>query len=216
MRCLAIVAFVFPVALVAQAPALPPETAPTAPVVLTRGEEVALARTAAPAAVAKDARVWVLEHGRYVIADSGRSGVACLVSRSQRLSLEPECGDDEAEETVLAIERFRVEQRIAGRSAAEIDRAMADSIASGRFRLPRRPAMVYMMSSSQILYDDEGTFVGRWMPHLMIYFPFLRDTEIGLPAGFESLAAPIVDKPGTPLSNIMVVMRSFATPAPTP
>jgi hypothetical protein len=191
-------------------------TTPSAPIALSRAEEIRLARSAAPEEVSKAARIYILQDGRYVIAEPGTSSVACLVSRSQLLSLEPECGDAEAEATVLAVERFRVEQRIVGRSAGDIDRAVADSIAVGRFRLPRRPAMVYMMSSAQILYDDSGIRVGRWQPHIMVYYPFLLESELGLPVGSRDMKGPMMDKPGTPLSNITIVMRSFVDPAITP
>jgi hypothetical protein len=189
---------------------------PTAPLTPTHVEEERLARSAAPPAVSAHARLYVLDHGRYIVADSGTTGVACLVSRSQALSFEPECGDPEAEATILDIERFRTEQRLAGLSPAAVSRAVADSISSGRFRLPRRPAMVYMLSSAQILYDDQGKFVGRWRPHLMIYYPFLRESDIGLPAGSSDVAAPLIDKPGTPLSDVMIVMRNFVDPASGP
>ena len=194
--------------------ALSAQTPP--PVHLSRSEEIRLAVSGAPPAVTKDARVYVIENGRYVVAQPGKTGVACQISRSQTLSLEPECGDEEADKTVLAIERFRVEQRLAGRPNADIDRAVADSIAAGRFRLPRRPAMVYMMSSAQILYSDNGSFVGRWLPHLMLYIPFLRESDIGVSVGSMDVKGPMVDKPGTALSNITVVMRNFVDPAPVP
>lgn len=193
----------------------PPST-PAPRVILSRSEEIRLAVSGAPPAVTKDARVYVLKNGRYVVAQPGKTGVACQISRSQALSLEPECGDEEADKTVLAIERFRVEQRLAGRPNADIVRAVADSIAAGRFRLPRRPAMVYMMSSAQILYSDNGSFVGRWLPHLMLYIPFLRESDIGVSVGSMDVKGPMVDKPGTALSNITVVMRNFVDPAPVP
>lgn len=192
----------------------PPPSPPALPVILSQSEEIRLAVSGAPAAVTKDARVYVLKNGRYVVAQAGKTGVACQITRSQALSLEPECGDEEADQTVLAIERFRVEQRLAGRPNADIDRAVADSIAAGRFRLPRRPAMVYMMSSAQILYSDNGSFVGCWLPHLMLYIPFLRESDIGVPVGSTDVKGPMVDKPGTALSNITVVMRSFVDPPP--
>ena len=195
--------------------ALSAQTPPPA-VTLSRSEEIRLALSAAPPAVTQGARVYVLEQERYVVAEPGKTAVACQVSRSQARSLEPECGDQEADQTVLAIERFRAERRLAGQPNADIERAVADSIAAGRFRLPRRPAMVYMMSSAQILYSDEGSFVGRWLPHLMLYIPFLREPDIGVPLGSTDVGGPMVDKPGTALSNITIVTRSFVDPAPAP
>ena len=138
------------------------------------------------------------------------------MARSQRLSLEPECGDTEAEATWFTVERWKVEQRLAGRTPAEVDRTTRDSLAAGRSRVPRRPAMVYMMSSAQVLYDENGKFAGRWMPHTMLYFPNLNATDLGVAAGHSDHAAPSVDRPGTPWSNIVTVVRSWVDPAPAP
>ena len=110
--------------------------------------------------------------------------------------------------------RLSVEMRHAGASQEEIDRATADGISSGRFRLPTRPAMTYMMSSSQVLYNDEGNLVGNWRPHLMIFYPYLTPDELGL-FGSPSTDAAIVVDPGTPLSNIMIVVEEFVDPVRT-
>jgi len=203
----------FPVALGAQTPASP---AQGTPVVFSRTAEVSLARSAAPAAVSTGARVYVLEGGHYVMAENGTSGMVCQVMRTRPLALEPECGDPEASETILVVDRFRVEQRIAGRSEAAIERAVADSILSGRFRLPRRPAIVYMMSSGQVLYGDNDKLVGPWKAHVMVYSPFLRGADLGLPAAGVDPTLPVVDQQGTAFANLIIVTHGFVDPVRQP
>ena len=88
---------------------------------------------------------------------------------------------------------------------------LADGIVSGRFRLPRRPAMSYMMSYDQQLIGDDGRAAQRWQPHLMIYYPYITGTELGLGAG-DLKTAMVVDG-GKPLANIMIVLRDFVQPA---
>lgn len=194
----------------------PSALAAQTPVILSRAAEVALARSAAPAAISTGARVYVLEAGHYVVAEPGTSGVVCQVMRTQPLAIEPECGDPEAGETILAVDRFRVEQRIAGRPIEEIGRAVADSVTSGRFRLPARPAMVYMMSSGQVLYDDNGKLVGAWKPHVMVYSPFLRSADLGLPAAGVDPTLPVVDQQGTAFANLIIVTHGFVDPVRRP
>jgi hypothetical protein len=70
--------------------------------------------------------------------------------------------------------------------------------------------MSYMMSGGQVLYNDEGRRVGRWQPHLMIYYPFLTGADLGL-AGDDLNTAILVD-PGKPTSNMMIVLRQFVEP----
>jgi hypothetical protein len=178
---------------------------------LPRQQEIALARSAAPRAVTDSATVYVLTDSGYVVAVAGSGGVACYVSRSWPESVEPHCFDAEGAATILPMEMRRVELMHRGKTAAEADREIADGLASGRFRLPRRPAMSYMMSGGQVLYNDEGRRVGRWHPHLMIYYPFLTGSDIGL-AGDDLNTAVLVD-PGKPTSNMMIVVRQFVEPA---
>jgi hypothetical protein len=131
---------------------------------LPREREIALARTAAPAEVSRDATVMVFTERGFEVAVKGSSGVTCVVNRSHPQSLEPHCFDAEASATVLSMELRRTELLREGKSTEEIDREIAAGLLSGKYRLPRRPAMSYMMSPEQVLYNDEGRKVGRPRP----------------------------------------------------
>jgi hypothetical protein len=155
----------------------------------------------------------VLTESGFEIAEPGRNGVTCVVNRSQPRSLEPHCFDAEGSATVLPIELRRTELLREGKSAGEIDREIGQGLVSGKYRLPRRPAMSYMMSSGQVLYDDDGRLVGKWQPHLMVFYPNLTRDDLGL-GGTPSPKAAIVVDEGLPLSNIMVVVKDFVDPAP--
>lgn len=178
---------------------------------LPREREIALARSAAPPAVSRGATVMVLTGRGFEVAERGAGGVTCVVNRSHPRSLEPHCFDAEASATILPMELRRTELLIEGRSAEEIDREIAAGLLSGKYRLPRRPAMSYMMSSEQVLYSDEGRNVGRWKPHLMIYYPHLTSADIGLRGEPSTEAATVVDE-GRAASNIMIVVKDFASP----
>jgi hypothetical protein len=187
---------------------------PPLPVVLSRADEIRFAKSAAPAEISKDAKVYVLEHGHYVVAEQGTSGMACVVTRSSATSFEPQCGDAEADATVLAMYRFRVEQRIAGRTQDEIKAEVDSGMASGRFRSPRRPALVYMESSSQVLGDPTGKVRSKFMPHLMVYYPFMKNSAMGIIAS-KSMDVPGVVQEDTPMSALIIVTRDWVDPAPT-
>lgn len=179
------------------------------PKLLDRAEEIALARSAAPADVSDRATVLVLERGGYVEGERGTNGVTCYLSRSWPGSLEPHCFDEEGSRTILRMALLRAELREAGKSKEEADREIAEGLRTGELRLPTRPAMSYMMSPHQILYNDEGDYVGQWQPHLMIYFPYLTTADLGL-ASVPSLDAAVVVDPGKPTANIMIVVKDFA------
>jgi hypothetical protein len=178
---------------------------------LPREREIALARSAAPPAVSDSATVYVLGASGWEIAVPGSNGVACHVNRSWVESLEPHCYDAEGAATILPMELRRTELLHQGRSVAEADRDIAAGLAAGRFRLPRRLVMSYMMSAAQQLVGDDGRPVGAWRPHLMIFFPSLTAAELGLGANQDPRAAILVD-PGKPTANVMIIVREFIQP----
>jgi hypothetical protein len=178
---------------------------------LPREREIALARSAAPPAVSREATVMVLTERGFEVAVPGTSDVTCVVNRSHPRSLEPHCFDAEASATILPIELRRTELLREGTSAEKIDQEIAAGLLSGRYRLPRRPAMSYMMSPEQVLYTDEGAKVGRWQPHLMIYYHHLTSADLGLSGEPSTAAAMVVDE-GRAVSNIMIVVKEFAAP----
>ena len=182
---------------------------------LPRAREITLARSAAPPAVSDSATIYVLGEREYELAVRGSNGNACYVSRDWIESLEPHCFDAEGAATVMPLAMRRVALLHQGRTLAEADREIADGLASGRFRLPRRPALSYMMSVEQRLVDDDGRPVGRWQPHLMLYVPYITAAELGLGATPDPKTA-IVDDGGKPLANVMIVLRDFVQLAGAP
>jgi hypothetical protein len=179
--------------------------------VLARAEEIALARSAAPETVSDSATIWVLHDTSYVVAVRGSaSGAACYVSRSWKHSLEPHCFDAEGAATIMRMHMRETELLHRGVSHEDAQRAVASEIAKGALRLPQRPAMSYMMSAAQVLYGDDGRLAGRWQPHLMIYYPFLRSADIGMRA--PDIRAAIVTDEGHADASIMIVARDFISP----
>ena len=173
--------------------------------VLDRGVEVALARSAAPSDVSAEATVLAWNGSGFDTAAAGSNGVTCYVARSWPESLEPHCFDEEGSATILRIHMRQMELWHVGKTKEEIDADIAQGLADGRFRLPTRPAMSYMMSEGQRLISDEGQPAGNWEPHLMIYFPWLTQDALGL--GSPNTEAALVVDPGTPFSNIMIVVN---------
>jgi hypothetical protein len=208
MRAWIVASLVIPAALAAQQDPPPP----TAPTNLSRADEIRYAKSAAPAEISKDAKVWVLENDHYVVAEQGTSGIACQVGRSSAVSFEPQCGDAEADATALAVFRFFTEQRIAGKTPDEIRAEIDSRLASGQFRAPQRPALVYMASSSQVL----GTAKTRshFMPHLMIFYPGMKASLMGV-VDSKSMDIPGIVSDGKPMSGIVVVLRDWVDPNTT-
>jgi len=177
---------------------------------LAIAEEVSLARSAAPLSISAKARVLVLTDTGYAVADGGSSDVTCVVNRSWNVSIEPHCYDSEAAVTVMPLELRRNYLRHLGRSEKDIEDDLARGLASGKYRLPARPAMTYMMSPAQVLYDDDGSHVGKWRPHLMIYYPDLTNRMLALPEKPEMRVGMVTGSGAE--SSLMIVLAAFAEP----
>ena len=191
-------------------PVLAQTAATTDYVHLAAAEEVALARSAAPEAVSAEATVWVLQDGRFVVAEKGSNGNHCFVMRSMPQSLEPICYDAEGASTAMRWEFRYLDLRLAGKSRQEIDRALTEAVASGDLPVPSRPAMGYMQSSGQHLFNPEtGHDAGNWKPHLMLYIPNLTLRDVGLAKPTPNM---FVFQEGTPRAHLIMVTPEFVDP----
>jgi hypothetical protein len=132
------------------------------------------------------------------------------VSRSWPESLEPHCFDEEGARTIMRVGMRKVELAHAGTAAAAARAEIAAGLATGVFRLPQRPAMSWMQSAAQVLFSDDGRRVGAWRPHVMIYFPYLTADGLGL-TGMD-VSAGMVVSPGSPMSNLMILVPDAVDP----
>lgn len=174
---------------------------------MAHDKEIPLARSAAPAEISGKATIWFWNGRNYVMGLQGSNGVNCFVSRLWVPSVEPHCLDQEASATILPILMRRVELYADGKSEAEVEQVIADGLKAGTFRLPRRPAVTYMMSAAQQLVGGDGQAVGAWQPHLMIYYPNWSGQQAGLP-GFVT-GVGFVENPDTPFSALVVPLKTF-------
>jgi hypothetical protein len=143
-----------------------------------RDAEIALARSAAPAAISSDATVLVFGRKGYETAVTGKNGFVCVVERSWTSLTDndpefwnpkdrfPICYNPPAARFLLPLTVNKTEMALAGQSQAQI---IAGVKAFGKKELrPQEPgAMCYMMSSQGYL----GDALGHGAPHLMFYVP---------------------------------------------
>ncbi len=140
--------------------------------------EIALARSAAPPSISDSAEVLVLTRNGYTTAINGRNGFVCIVERSWADATDdpgfwnptvraPNCFNAAAARTFVPIYLMKTTLVLAGRSKAEIARAIEMGFDKKEFPTLGRGAMCYMMSAQQYLNDRDK----RWHPHLMFYEP---------------------------------------------
>ena len=160
-----------------------------------RNSEIALARTAAPESISRDAEVMVLGRHGYETAIKGTNGFVCIVERSWTAPIDdpgfwnpkgraPICLNAAAARSYLPRTIMKTELILAGRSKAQMIDAVAAAVDKKELPPMELGAMCYMLSKQGYLGDP----VGHWHPHLMF---FLSQTD---PAawGADTQGSPIL------------------------
>jgi hypothetical protein len=172
--------------------------APVEQYLMERTAEIALARSAAPESVSKDATVLVLGRQGYETAVEGKNGFVCMVGRSWTAAFDwPEfwnpkvraadCMNPQSARSILPITELRAKMVMAGRSKAEILAAVKSAYESKQLPGLENGAMDYMMSKAAYLTDEDG----HNGSHLMFYAGLDdgKDWGANLP-GSPVIAAP--------------------------
>ena len=153
-----------------------PKMAPIAAYLMDRSQEIALAKSAAPASVSKDATILVMTRTGYESASTGTNGFVCWVARSFTGASDApgrwnpkiraaECQNPQAARSVLPFAKLRTTMILAGRTDAEITDRIKSAVNNKEVPPLESGAMSYMMSKSSYL-TDQGD---HDMPHLMFF-----------------------------------------------
>ncbi len=176
-----------------------------------RDVQISIALSAAPAAVASKATVYVLGPKGYEVAREGTNGVSCIVGRDfanpDETTIEPMCCDAEGSRTLLRERLYMEELRTEGKSEAEIKADIANGYKDGRFKPPSKPGVLYMLSTDNRLGPTPGGGTANFPPHLMFYAPYMTGKDLG----YDS-TAPFLVEPGQPDAMMVVVPQMAPKP----
>lgn len=181
-----------------------------------RNAEIALARTAAPESISRDAEILVLGRHGYEMAVKGKNGFVCLVERAWNAPFDnpefwnpknrsPDCYNPPAARAILPLILKRAELVLVGGSKDQIREGVE---AFGRKEVPalRAGAMCYMMSKEAYLTDQDG----HNLSHLMFYVPEGTAWGQDLPGSpVQLLQQRIVGVPG-PVSLYIIPVRHWS------
>ena len=156
-----------------------PRMAPADAYLMDRAQEIALAKSAAPESISRDATILVLTRTGYQTAVSGSNGFVCMVSRGfsgapdwpERWNPKiraAECQNPQAAQSMAPLAKLRTAMTLAGRTDAEIMERIKTALRTKEIPPLAPGAMSYMMSKSSYL-SDEGD---HDMPHVMFFIPF--------------------------------------------
>jgi hypothetical protein len=204
-----------------------PKYPPLSEYLMQQDDEIALAKSAAPAEISSRATIEVLTTSGLRVVHAGDNGFVCIVMRGftgaptfnpvelramvfDAKTRAPICFNPQAVHTVLPYYELRTRLGIAGKTPDEIAQAVRSAYDSSA--IPRRDAVsfAYMWSADQVLGP-----VGHWHPHMMVFVPNYDNAMLGgnAPGG----ALPVVgDDAGTPFAVLVIpVDHSLAIKAAT-
>ncbi|HEY4903692.1 MAG TPA: hypothetical protein VIH89_09495 [Candidatus Sulfotelmatobacter sp.] len=173
-----------------------------------RNAEIALARSAAPDSISRDAKVLVLGPHGYETAVEGKNGFVCAVERGWMAPFDnrefwnpkirgPLCFNPPAAHSILPITYKRTEMVLAGQSKAQVMEGIKIFV---KKELPvlEPGALTYMMSKEAYLTDAGD----HNMAHLMFYTQLMDGAALGA----DLRKSPVMLNPQFALERIDVFM----------
>jgi hypothetical protein len=142
-----------------------------------REVEIALARSAAPESISRDAEILVLGRHGYETAVKGKNGFVCIVERSWTAPIDdpgfwnpkgraPLCLNAAAARSYLPRTIRKTNLILAGRTKAQMMEAIVTAIDKKELPTMEPGAMCYMLSKQGYLSGRDG----HWHPHLMFFY----------------------------------------------
>ena len=183
-----------------------------------RDAEIALARSAAPPSISRDASVMVLGRHGYETAVEGKNGFVCIVERAWMNAFDspefwnaknrgPSCFNPQAARSVLPITLKRTDLALAGLSKSQIMDGIKKAFQNKELPAVEPGAMTYMMSKQGRLNDRAG----HWVPHLMFYVPVTDNMTWGADmAGSPVLTNPHFNGAPEPVTEFMVPVSEWS------
>jgi len=191
-----------------------------------RASEVALARTAAAAAISEHATILILGGHGYEAAAKGTNGFVCLVQRSWANDFDrpdfwnpsirtPQCWNPAAVRSLLPDYLKRTRWVLAGVSRSEMAARTKAEFARHEFGPPAPGSLVYMLSKHQYIHDPTpASGPSNWYPHVMFFTP----ATDGSPWGANVPGGPLFSDTShaEPVTTYFMVVPNWSDGTPGP
>jgi hypothetical protein len=171
--------------------------------------EIALARSAAPESISRDAEILVLGRHGFETAVKGTNGFVCIVGRGWTSAADadywnpkvrvPMCANAAAARSYLLRMTKETEWGLDGRTPAQMSESIASAIAKRELPQMEPGAMCYMMGKE----GYGGDSAPRWPSHLMFFY---SDTDLA------SWGANLKGSPVVGISDPVERLTQFVVP----
>jgi hypothetical protein len=196
-------------------------SAPIEPYLMPRDSEIALARSAAPDSLSREAGVMVLGPRGYETVSKGTNGFVCLVERSWMLSYDdpeflkpdarlPLCFNPPAVRTHLPFTFKATALVLAGMTKDQMYAQLKAAFDHHELPLPEPGSMCYMLSK----YQYFGAKVGHADPHLMFWYPQAQHISWG--AEHEDSPVDVHQNAPDPVTTFIISLPKWSDGTPYP
>ena len=179
-----------------------------------RNAEIALARTAAPESIARNAEVQVLTRHGFETAIKGTNGFVCIVGRGWTSAADadywnpkvrvPMCVNAAAARSYLVHLTKETEWGLAGRTPTQMSQSITAAIANKELPPMEPGAMCYMMGKEGFGGDSHP----HWPSHLMFFYTDFNPANWG--ANLPGSPVIAVADPVEHLTQFVVVVQRWA------
>ncbi len=194
--------------------------APIEQYLMERSSEIALAKSAAPAAISDHAEIWTMGRRGFEKASAGANGFVCIVGRGWSSAADPDfwnpkvrvpmCANASAARSyLLAISKI-TELGLAGFDLAHVNSSIATMIARKELPAMESGAMCYMMGKQ----GYGGDVAPHWPPHLMFFY---SDVDPAI-WGANTKGSPIMGlaDPTFHLTQFVIPVDRYSDGSPAP
>jgi len=166
-----------------------------------RNAEIALARSAGPESISKDAEVMVLGRKGFETAIQGKNGFVCMVWRSWAAGADdpefwnpklraPICFNPPAARFNIPLTMKKTGSVLAGKSKTQVFEELKAAFDKKELSTPEPGAMCYMLSKQAYLSDSDP----HWHPHLMFFLPLMEPASWGAGLPDSPVVLGVADK----------------------
>ena len=202
-----------------------PKMAPVEQYLMDHDAEIALARTAAPESISRDAAVLVLGRRGYETAVEGKNGFVCAVERAWNAPIDnpefwnpknrsPVCYNPQAVRSILPATIKRTELVLTAESKEQIQEWTKAAYAKKELPTTPEPGAMSFMMSKEAYLTDNGS---HNLAHLMIYTTLIEGGDWGADL-LKSPVSLLQKGPPEPFNIFIVPVGKWSdgTPAPLP
>jgi hypothetical protein len=191
-----------------------PKMAPIEQYLMDQTAEIALARSAAPESISRDAEVLVLGRHDFETAVKGKNGFVCIVERSWTAAADadfwdpkvrvPMCLNAAAARSYLLWDLKATNLILAGRTKAQMEETIFGAVDKKELPAMEPGAMCYMMSKQ----GYGGDSAPHWPSHLMFFYSQTDPATWG--ANLPGSPVVAVTDPRAHLTSFVVAVEKWS------